>query len=95
MAAVEVRNGYKYYGSKSNPKIVLNQLNMNVMRGSIYGLLGASGCGKTTLLSCIVGQRRLNGGEVIVLGAKPGEPGSGVPGSRVGFMPQRSPWSRR
>ncbi|EDW54405.1 ABC transporter G family member 20 [Drosophila sechellia] len=88
MAAVEVRNGYKYYGSKSNPKIVLNQLNMNVMRGSIYGLLGASGCGKTTLLSCIVGQRRLNGGEVVVLGAKPGEPGSGVPGSRVGFMPQ-------
>ncbi|KAH8376657.1 hypothetical protein KR093_000663 [Drosophila rubida] len=88
MAAVEVRNGYKYYGSKSNPKIVLNQLNMNVMRGSIYGLLGASGCGKTTLLSCIVGQRRLNGGDVVVLGAKPGEPGSGVPGNRVGFMPQ-------
>ncbi|KAH8324830.1 hypothetical protein KR074_007052 [Drosophila pseudoananassae] len=88
MAAVEVRNGCKYYGSKSNPKVVLNQLNMNVMRGSIYGLLGASGCGKTTLLSCIVGQRRLNGGEVKVLGVKPGEPGSGVPGSRVGFMPQ-------
>ncbi|XP_017854545.2 ABC transporter G family member 20 [Drosophila busckii] len=88
MAAVEVHNGYKYYGSKKNPKIVLNQLNMNVMRGSIYGLLGASGCGKTTLLSCIVGQRRLNGGEVSVLGVKPGEPGSGVPGSRVGFMPQ-------
>jgi len=36
MAAVEVRNGYKYYGSKSNPKIVLNQLNMNVMRGSMW-----------------------------------------------------------
>ncbi|KAH8269333.1 hypothetical protein KR018_004616 [Drosophila ironensis] len=88
MAAVEVRNGCKYYGSKSNPKVVLNQLNMTVMRGSIYGLLGASGCGKTTLLSCIVGQRRLNGGEVRVLGMKPGEPGSGVPGSRVGFMPQ-------
>ncbi|XP_017154026.1 ABC transporter G family member 20 [Drosophila miranda] len=88
MAAVEVRNGYKYYGSKSNPKIVLNQLNMNVMRGSIYGLLGASGCGKTTLLSCLVGQRRLNGGEINVLGVKPGSPGSGVPGSRVGFMPQ-------
>lgn len=113
MTAVEVRNGYKYYGSKKNPKIVLNQLNMNVMRGSMwvafimkpqsvnnfylfplslslfsYGLLGASGCGKTTLLSCIVGQRNLNGGEVTVLGVKPGEPGSGVPGSRVGFMPQ-------
>ncbi|XP_053946025.1 ABC transporter G family member 23 [Anastrepha ludens] len=88
MAAVEVRNGYKYYGSKSNPKIILNYLNMNVMRGSIYGLLGASGCGKTTLLSCLVGQRQLNSGEVTVLGMKPGQPGSGIPGARVGYMPQ-------
>ncbi|XP_014089830.1 ABC transporter G family member 20 [Bactrocera oleae] len=88
MAAVEVRNGYKYYGSKSNPKIILNYLNMNVMRGSIYGLLGASGCGKTTLLSCLVGQRHLNSGEVSVLGMKPGQPGSGIPGSRIGYMPQ-------
>lgn len=36
MAAVEVRNGYKYYGSKSNPKIVLNYLNMTVMPGSMW-----------------------------------------------------------
>lgn len=51
-------------------------------------MLGSSGCGKTTLLSCIVGRRRLNSGEIWVLGGKPGSKGSGVPGPRVGYMPQ-------
>lgn len=41
-----------------------------------YGLLGASGCGKTTLLSCIVGRRKLNSGQIHVLGGKPGTKGN-------------------
>ncbi|XP_023021834.2 ABC-type transporter snustorr isoform X2 [Leptinotarsa decemlineata] len=86
--AVCVRHAYKYYGSKKKPNHVLSDLNMTVAKGTIYGLLGASGCGKTTLLSCIVGRRRLNTGEIFVLGGKPGKKGSGVPGKRVGYMPQ-------
>lgn len=86
--AVCVRHAFKTYGSKKNPNHVLSNLNMTVAKGTIYGLLGASGCGKTTLLSCIVGRRRLNTGEIWVLGGKPGTKGSGVPGKRVGYMPQ-------
>ncbi|XP_068625665.1 ABC transporter G family member 20 [Battus philenor] len=89
-AAVVVERAYKYYGKQNKPdyKPVLNYLDMTVERGIIYGLLGASGCGKTTLLSCIVGRRKLDGGDIWVLGGKPGEKGSGVPGPRVGYMPQ-------
>ncbi|KAF4528304.1 hypothetical protein B566_EDAN014980 [Ephemera danica] len=88
--AVCVRRACKRYGTKSNPHVVLEQLNMTVPKGTIYGLLGASGCGKTTLLTCIVGRRRLNTGEIWVLGGRPGSPGSGVPGPRVGYMPQET-----
>ncbi|XP_061402786.1 ABC transporter G family member 20 [Musca vetustissima] len=86
--AVCVRRAHKMYGSAKNPNVVLDGLNMTVSKGSIYGLLGASGCGKTTLLSCIVGRRRLNSGEIWVLGGRPGSRGSGVPGPRIGYMPQ-------
>ncbi|XP_026316608.1 ABC transporter G family member 23 isoform X1 [Hyposmocoma kahamanoa] len=86
--AVCVRHAFKHFGSKKRPNHVLSNLNMTVAKGTIYGLLGASGCGKTTLLSCIVGRRHLNAGEIWVLGGKPGTKGSGVPGKRVGYMPQ-------
>lgn len=55
---------------------------------SSYGLLGPSGCGKTSLLSCIVGVKFLNSGSIKVLGGEPGSKESGVPGPRVGYMPQ-------
>ncbi|XP_018579949.1 ABC transporter G family member 20 [Anoplophora glabripennis] len=86
--AVCVRRACKRYGTKSNPYVILDGLNMTVPKGCIYGLLGASGCGKTTLLHCIVGRKRLNSGEIWVLGGRPGSRGSGVPGPRVGYMPQ-------
>ncbi|KAL2720359.1 ABC transporter G family member 20-like isoform X2 [Vespula squamosa] len=86
--AVCVRRACKKYGPKKNSNIVLDGLNMTVPKGTIYGLLGASGCGKTTLLSCIVGRRRLNSGEIWVLGGRPGSKESGVPGPRLGYMPQ-------
>jgi ABC-type multidrug transport system ATPase subunit len=83
-SAVYVENACKSYGKKQ----ILKDLRMLVPKGSIYGLLGASGCGKTTLLSCIVGRRKLNSGGIWVLGGEPGTEGSGVPGPKVGYMPQ-------
>lgn len=67
---------------------ILKDLDVSVPVGSIYGLLGPSGCGKTTLLQCIVGKRRLQSGRISVFGSKPGTPQAGVPGPRVGYMPQ-------
>ncbi|CAL7937627.1 unnamed protein product [Xylocopa violacea] len=84
--AIIVKDARKTYAAGAKP--ILNGLDLTVPRGSIYGLLGASGCGKTTLLSCVVGVRKLDSGYIWVLGGCPGSKISGVPGSRVGYMPQ-------
>ncbi|CAF1285518.1 unnamed protein product [Didymodactylos carnosus] len=87
--AICVQNAYKSYGYWK-PVNVLHDINLNVPKGFIYGLLGPSGCGKTTLLRCLVGRLQLNNGQLTVLGAAPGSRGHGVPGHKVGFMPQET-----
>lgn len=52
-----------------------------------YGLLGSSGCGKTTLLSCIVGQKKLHEGSISVLGLNIKKNASFIAPS-IGYMPQ-------
>lgn len=37
-------------GKKRATKEILTDVNINIARGTIYGLLGPSGCGKSTLL---------------------------------------------
>jgi len=86
--AIKFRSAYKHYGRRSRRVPVLVGLNMTIPKGAIYGLLGPSGCGKTTLLQCIVGKQRLKRGEVTVFGGRPGSVEAGVPGARVGYMPQ-------
>jgi ABC-2 type transport system ATP-binding protein len=65
--------------------VVLPELSCEVSEGSVTGLLGPSGGGKTTLIRAIVGVQRIAGGRVEVLG----EPAGAKPlRSRVGYMTQ-------
>ncbi len=61
----EVRLAYK------RNKPVLNDLNLNLPSGHIYGLLGKNGEGKTTLLNILCGQLFPNEGTCTVLGNIP------------------------
>ena len=46
----------------------LDQVNMHVMRGSVYGLVGPNGAGKTTLLQHVAGVMRPDAGVVHIDG---------------------------
>jgi phospholipid/cholesterol/gamma-HCH transport system ATP-binding protein len=52
------------YGERS----ILNGISLRVPRGSVVGIMGGSGCGKTTLLRLIGGQERPQSGDVRVSG---------------------------
>ena len=44
----------------------LEDLNLNIEKGSIYGLVGPNGAGKTTLMKSIAGIYRLDNGEILI-----------------------------
>jgi ABC-2 type transport system ATP-binding protein len=52
----------------SKQETVLNQLNLKVPQGSIYGFLGPNGAGKTTTLRLILGLLKIQNGRVEVFG---------------------------
>lgn len=64
---------------------VLQELSCEVPVGSVTGLLGPSGGGKSTLLRAVVGVQRVAGGRVTVLGSAAG---SAALRHRVGYMTQ-------
>ena len=68
-AAIDVRSVTRTYGSTT----ALDQASFTVPTGSITGLLGRNGAGKTTILSIIAGHDRPSAGGVEVLGHSPFE----------------------
>ena len=56
-------------------QIVIDHLSLDVRRGEILGLVGASGGGKTVLMRTIIGLIPRRSGEIEVMGAEIGEDG--------------------
>ncbi|MBY0437833.1 MAG: ABC transporter ATP-binding protein [Burkholderiales bacterium] len=58
---------------------VFHDLSFSLARGQIVCLLGASGCGKTTVLRCIAGFEPLVAGRILINGVEVARPGRQVP----------------
>jgi ABC-2 type transport system ATP-binding protein len=68
-------------------KTVLNQLDFHVAEGKVVGLLGRNGAGKSTLIECALGLRKVDRGDVSLLGDRPPAL-SEATRARIGYVSQ-------
>lgn len=78
---VWAKNLSKRFGSIT----ALDHLTLSIPRGTIYGLVGPNGSGKTTFIRILTGLLRSSEGEVLVFDQLPGTVDVR---KRIGYMPQ-------
>ena len=79
---VEIKNVYKSYSKKE----VISNMNLNIPKGKIVGLLGPNGSGKSTLIKLINGLLQPNIGDVLIDGIKPSIETKRI----VSYLPERT-----
>lgn len=82
MSLVELKDLSKSYGSKK----VLKNVNLNIEKGKIYGLLGPNGSGKTTIIKIINGLLQPTNGSILINSKIPGIDSKKI----ISYLPERT-----
>lgn len=87
---LDLNNLKKVYPTPKGDYVVLEDLNLQIMKEEFVTIIGHSGCGKTTMLSMIAGLNPISGGNISLLGNPVKGPG---PDRGVIFQsPSLMPW---
>lgn len=81
-AAIHTANLTKRYGRT----VALDQLNLHIAPGTIYGFIGPNGAGKTTTIKMLAGLLEPSGGSVELMGERLDRSGKAAQ-RLVGYMP--------
>lgn len=65
----------------------IDGLSLDIDKGDIFGLLGPNGCGKTTLINCILSLLSYDSGEIYIFGEKMSPSSSNIR-QQIGLVPQ-------
>lgn len=65
---IQLRNMGKEFKTANGPVVALDDINLDIMEGEIFGIIGLSGAGKSTLVRCINFLEVPTAGEVIFEG---------------------------
>jgi len=68
--------------------LLFDDFNLALEVGQRLAIVGASGCGKTTLLRLIMGQLRPAAGRIRIGGVDPQQLDATAPGGRIAYLPQ-------
>ena len=82
MAIIEISHVNKKYGRQQ----VLNDLSITAEAGSIVGLLGPNGCGKSTLMKILAGLISQYSGDILIDGKPIGIESKSI----VSYLPEKT-----
>jgi ABC-2 type transport system ATP-binding protein len=88
--AIETRNLTRFFGtSKSDEFRAVDQVNVQVERGTFYGFLGPNGAGKSTTIKMLTGLLAPSSGEIYVLGLNMSDAKQSLEAKgRIGVLPE-------
>ena len=80
---IEIKNLVKRYGDF----LAVDNIDLSIDDGEIFGLLGPNGAGKTTTINCIIGMQKQDKGQIVLFGKEFDGNDSNIK-RNIGIVPQ-------